>query len=185
MLTCNERWKAQAPVGEPGQKSDGGLGSGRGGVEGSHAVRRREVASRSPATGRLEVREKGRAVALISLNSRRFVDITDDVRIRIRAGYTRNLDAWTDAVLSASSPEDVFRNADHLRAAPRGQHGASPGATDLLACSASGSIPGDADSRTHSGEFGRSAARCPVRRCGRSDTGASPGAINDTHLTPV
>ena len=53
---------------------------------------------------------KGRAETLLRLLERRFGHVPEDAAARVLAAPVEDLDAWLDAILSASSLDDIFRN---------------------------------------------------------------------------
>ena len=59
---------------------------------------------------RAEAKAKGEANMLLKLLARRFDTVPEDIRTRIHAASVEELDAWVDAVLSASSLDEVFLN---------------------------------------------------------------------------
>ena len=60
--------------------------------------------------GKAEGKAEGNADMLLRLLARRFDTVPEDTRTRIRAASIEELDAWADAVLSASSLDEVFLN---------------------------------------------------------------------------
>ena len=68
------------------------------------------VAERLVAKGKAEGLTEGKADTLLRLLARRFDTVPEDTRTRIRAASIEELDAWVDAMLSASSLDEVFLN---------------------------------------------------------------------------
>ena len=62
------------------------------------------------AKGLAEGLMRGKAETLLRQLERRFGAVPEDARARILAAPVGDLDAWLDAVISAPSLDDVFRN---------------------------------------------------------------------------
>ena len=62
------------------------------------------------AIGEAKGEAKGEANMLLKLLAGRFGTVPEDIRTRIYAASIEELDAWVDAVLSASSLDEVFLN---------------------------------------------------------------------------
>ena len=62
------------------------------------------------AKGMAEGMAEGKADTLLMLLARRFDTVPEDIRTRIHAASIKELDAWVDAVLSASCLDEVFLN---------------------------------------------------------------------------
>ena len=62
------------------------------------------------AEGLMRGRAEGKAETLLRQLERRFGAVPEDARTRVLAAQVEDLDAWLDAILSASSLDDVFRN---------------------------------------------------------------------------
>ena len=65
---------------------------------------------RGKAEGKAEGMAEGKADTLLMLLARRFDTVPEDIRTRIHAASIEELDAWVDAVLSASCLDEVFLN---------------------------------------------------------------------------
>ena len=55
-------------------------------------------------------KKEGKAETLLRQLERRFGDVPEDAAARVLAAPVEDLDAWLDAILSASSLDDIFRN---------------------------------------------------------------------------
>ncbi len=60
--------------------------------------------------GRAEGRVEGKAETLLRLLERRFGTVSEDASTRVLAAPVEDLDVWLDAILSAPTIEDIFRN---------------------------------------------------------------------------
>ena len=63
------------------------------------------------AEGLTQGKAEGKAETLLRQLERRFGAVSEDARTRILAAPVEDLDAWLDTFVSASSLDDVFRNA--------------------------------------------------------------------------
>ena len=62
------------------------------------------------AEGRAEGRVEGKAETLLRLLERRFGTVSEDASTRVLAAPVEDLDVWLDAILSAPTIDDIFRN---------------------------------------------------------------------------
>ena len=65
---------------------------------------------RGKAEGRAEGKAEGKAETLLRQLERRFGAVPEDARARVLSAPIEDLDAWLDAIVSASSLDEVFRN---------------------------------------------------------------------------
>ena len=102
MQTVAERLEEKGWVrGKAEGMAEGKAGQGRG---------RARPRARPMAEGMAKGMAEGKADTLLMLLARRFDTVPKDIRTRIHAASIEELDAWVDAVLSASCLDDVFRN---------------------------------------------------------------------------